>query len=382
MEYFEKYVSNTIGASVNNQIFSTEGKVRTGRIFYKITTGGTYNYSLLFSNILDSTFYMGDVGHKNLICDSWTIYSARVGVCKHIGQDKVIMAMSMADADENIPADIIVSDLRDLTFGGKKEKQVMPGEFFTTDPIELSYEKDDFMCVEMTYSGPVIPCHPNTILPVYNKTEEGWVYDTMMPVPGMVGCDKKVKKRIGYFGDSITQGSGTVFNKYEHWTALLTEKLGDDFAGWNLGVGFGRANDAATDSAWMFKAKQSDIVLLCMGINDIGRGFSPEETKKDLTTIMNCLKKEGIKVVLQSMPPYTGLAPESIEKWKDINAYIEKELAPQADFYFDIAPHLYVSADQPSESLYGCHPNGEGCAIWAEVLYEQIHDFLQKEIQA
>lgn len=382
MKYFEQYVSNTIAGSANHLYFTMgEGEIRTGRVFYKITCGGEYNYAILYSNIMDSTFGDGSISHQNLVCDSWMILGARVGICKSINQCKDVHQMTVADAGENKDADIIVSDFREMTFAGKRTKEVMPGEFFTTDPVKLSFEKDDYMCIEMTYSGKMIPYHEDSILPIYNKTENGWEFCKKMPMAGMVGCDRKVVKRIGYLGDSITQGVGTEYNKYAHWNALLTEQLGDDFAGWNLGIGYARANDTASDGAWMFKAKQNDIVVMCLGINDIGRGFPAEQIKKDLSSTLQTLKRAGIKVVLQSLPPYSGLNETQISKWKEVTAYIKNSLAKEADLFFDVAPHLYVSKDTPTESLYNPHPNAAGCKVWAEALYNEIKGFLEKETQ-
>lgn len=377
MKYFEQYVSNTMAGSANHLYFTMqEGEIRTGRILYKITTAGEYNYSILYSNIMDSTFSVGDVSHKNLICDSWTIHSARVGVCKVISQTKDVTEMSMADAEENKDADIIASDFQDLTFSSKKSKEVMPGEFFATDPIKLSFQKGEFMCIEITYAGKMIPYLEDSVLATFNKTENGWEFSKQMPFASMVGCDRKAVKKIGFLGDSITQGVGTAYNAYEHWNAVLMEKLGDDFAGWNLGIGYARANDAASDGAWMFKVKQNDIVFLCLGINDIGRGFTVEQIQADLTTTVQILKKTGIKVVLQSMPPFDELEGEDIEKWKQINAYIKNVLAKQADAFFEPGPYLHVSEESPTKCLYVSHPNAIGCRIWAEALYEEIKAFL------
>lgn len=383
MKYFEQYVSNTIAGSANHLFFTMqEAEVRTGRVLYKITAGGEYDYSLLYSNIMDSTFFDGSISHRNLICDSWVIHSARVGVCKTIPAGRDVTQMSMADADECKNADIIVADFRDLTFDSKKTKEVMPGEFFTTDPIKLNLEKGDYICIEMTYSGKMIPYHENSILPIYNKTASGWEFCKQMPLPGMVGCNRKVKCRIGYLGDSITQGVGTDYNAYEHWNALLTEKIGDDYAAWNLGIGFAKANDAATDGAWLFKVKQNDIVVMCLGINDIGRGHSVDSIINDLTYVLETLQKAGILVVLQSLPPYTGLSESQIEKWKQVTAYIRDVLAKRADLYFDVAPHLYVSEENPTESLYDSHPNAAGCKVWADALYPQMAAFLDGKAQA
>ncbi len=96
-------------------------------MLYKISSGGRFNYSLLFSNIIDSPYADGSVSHKNLICDSRTIHGARVGKCSHIPSD-----IPICDVDG---VEIEVSDFKDLTFSSEKTKEVMPGEFFTSDPI-------------------------------------------------------------------------------------------------------------------------------------------------------------------------------------------------------------------------------------------------------
>lgn len=380
MKYFEQYVSNTIAGSANHLFFTMEAsEVRTGRVLYKITAGGEYAYSFLYTNIMDSTFFDGSISRRNTVCDSWVIHSARVGVCQKIATGKDVTQMRMADAEDDRDADILVTDFRELTFDSEKNKEVLPGAFFATDPITLNLKKGDFICIEMTYSGKRIPYLEDAILPIYNRTPGGWEFCKKMPLPGMIGCNRKAKGRIGYLGDSITQGVGTDYNAYAHWTALLTEKIGDDYAGWNLGIGYARANDAASDGAWLYKAKQNDIIVLCLGINDIGRGFSADTIQKDLTCILETLRNAGIRVVLQSLPPYSGLCEREIETWKQVTAYIRDVLAKRADLYFDIAPHLYVSEAQPTESLYEPHPNASGCKVWADALYRQLEPFLAEQ---
>ena len=122
MQYFQRFSSNTVAGSGNQHWFTMPaGEVRTARAFYKITAGGEYSYSLLFSNMIDSTFSKGDVSHKNLILDSWRIHSARIGKCKQMGTDKPLAAMRVGDEDTQ--ADINVTELRPVTFNGSQEKQ-------------------------------------------------------------------------------------------------------------------------------------------------------------------------------------------------------------------------------------------------------------------
>ncbi len=367
MEFFEKYNSNTYAASGNQHFFNmNEGEVRVGRVLYKIAVGGEYDYSLLFSNIIDSTYSNGAISHKNLICDSWKIHRARVGKCQIIATDKNVEEM---DFDRDITA----PDFCDLTFDGKTEKTVMPGEFFSSDPIKLGFDKNEYLCLEITFSGRMIPYHEESLLPIFVKDGGEWKYSRQMPLAGMIGCDRNIKGRIAYLGDSITQGIGAKRNSYLHWNAVLSEKLGAEYSYWNLGIGYGRANDAATDGAWLFKAKQADLVFVCYGVNDIQQGFSEEQIKKDLETIVETLKKLGKKVILQTVPPFT-YNENNIDRWNRINEYIQSVLKDKVDMIFDNRPYLCPDGVQP---IYGGHPNEEGCAIWAEELYKAVKSFIE-----
>ncbi len=367
MEFFNNYSSNTYAGSGNQLYFNMqEDEIKTGRILYKIAVGGEYEYSLLFSNIMDSTYSNGTISHKNLICDSWKIHSARVGKGQITATDKKVEEMTF-------DKDITASNFCDLTFNGQKEKLVMPGEFFSSDPIIIDFNKNEYLCIEITFSGKMIPYHEESLLPVFVKEEGEWKYSKQMPFAAMIGCNRAVRGRIAYLGDSITQGIGTERNSYLHWNAVLSGKLGADYSYWNLGIGYGRANDAASDGAWLYKAKQADLVFVCFGVNDILQGFSEEQIKKDLETIVDTLKKNGKKVVLQTIPPFE-FAEKDIEKWQRINEYIKSVLCGKVDMLFDNNPYICKDGKFPK---YGGHPNAEGCAIWADELYKSVKPFIE-----
>lgn len=362
MKWFETYGSNTLAGSGNQYVFFPEDdEVHTGRIYYKVFAGGTYRYSLLFTNMVDSTYSDGSVSHCNLICDEWELVSASVGVCEEC---------SMENAGE-------VKNSKALTFGGCGGKKVMPGEFFTTDPVEVTAAKDEYLCVEISYRGKMIPYHEESIIPAFELQDGKWVPGKHMPFPGMIGCDRKVKAKIGFMGDSITQGIGTTANAYVHWNAVTAENIGDSYSYWNLGLGFGRAQDAASNSAWLFKAKQLDAVVLCYGTNDVGQGRDLEQIKKDLYTIVTKLKEAGVKVLLQNLPPFDWKG-QLLEKWNLVNAYVEKELKPLADSYFDTVPVLIEGEPEGGVPKYTGHPNDEGCKAWAEELTPVMKAFVEK----
>lgn len=375
MEYFGQFVSNTCAGSANQLIFSTEGdKLTTGRVFYKVNVGGELDYSFLFSNIIDSTFNDGSISHNNLVCDQWFIGGARVGKCKEIPPLSDMSKLSVSDDGD---ADIRVTELKELSFGGHKEKWVMPGEFFFSDPISLRLESGEYLCLELSFSGNMIPYHEESLLPIFIKDGDSWRYSKKMPLASMVGCKRDVSARIGYLGDSITQGIGTRCNSYLHWNALLSEKLGDEYSYWNLGIGYGRASDAASDGAWLFKAKACDIIFVCFGTNDILQGHSEEKIKDDITRITKLLKAAGKTVVLQTLPPFDYVG-ENVLKWQRINDFIKTSLSDIADLIFDIAPLLEVEG-KPGAAKFGDHPNEDGCAVWADELFlaakDLVHSF-------
>lgn len=372
LKFFENFSSNTCAGSGNQHIFfSDEKAIRTGRIFYKIFCVGEYNYSLLFSNITDSTFSDGSVSHKNLVCDSWKILNAKIGRAdKNFFADTFDVCLMERRVNEK------EIELFPITFDGNTEKNVAPGEFFSSDPLKISFDENDYLCLEITFCGKMIPYHEESIIPVFVKTENGFVYSKKMPFVSMIGCDRPVSKKIAFLGDSITQGIGTPLNSYTHWNSVLSQKLGKGFAFWNLGLGFARANDMASDGAWAFKAKQNDIVIICYGVNDILQGSDENQIKTDIEKIVDIFISEGKKVILQTVPPF-DYKDDKITVWKNVNDYIKTVLSKKVSLIFDTVPVLCESEDKPYNAKFGGHPNEDGCKAWADALY----DFIKEETE-
>jgi len=165
MDFFNKYTSNTVAGSANQYFFEMEeGEVRTACAFYKITAGGEFEYSLLFSGILDGTYRR--ISYANDRCDGFMIHAARVGRCAFIPETEELDSLV-------IGRDMTVEWLSDLTFGGDGSKLV-GAELFSTDPVKLAFGSGEYLCVELTFSGRRLPCHPETQLPVYRKVGGVW----------------------------------------------------------------------------------------------------------------------------------------------------------------------------------------------------------------
>ncbi len=366
MRYFTDFSSNTAAAAGNQSFFEpcNVDELITSCAFFKISAGGRYNYSLLFSNTTDSTFADGSHSRCNIALDEWYIDSLRVAPCNTCSVEKMPESSDFA------------GDFITLTFDGSEHKSVKSCELFSTDAVEFEFSAGQYMCVEITYRGRQIPCHPETLLPVFTKHGDEWVYDVNMPLPCMIGCDRPVKRRIAFLGDSITQGCGTPKNEYLNYAALVAKRFENEYACWNLGIGYGRGADAATDGVWLYKAKQNDIVIVCFGVNDIFQLHDAERTKSDLTKIVRSLKAAGVKVILQAVPPFDYCDADA-PLWRDINEYICSKLKNEVDGFLDTSEFLSYP-QMPAKTLYGGHPNPEGCAVWAEKLIPVIENVLNK----
>lgn len=151
--------------------------------------------------------------------------------------------------------------------------------------------------------------------------------------------------------------------------------MGNEYAYWNLGLGYGRADDAASDGAWLYKAKQNDIVFVCYGVNDIIQGYGANEITKNLQIIVDKLHNLGIQVIIQTVPPF-NYSKERCGVWEKVNNFIKSELK-NADFVFDCVKFLAKNDSQRHMAKYGGHPNSEGCKVWGEALFEAITEVIK-----
>ena len=359
--FCQTFASNTLAAGGNQSRFSPADPAaeQIGRLYYRIFEGGTYRYSLLFSNTIDSTFADGQHSRQGYVCDGWEITRLALGVADF--------------CDEYTAGE--PNALRPLTIGGLSTYTVCPGEMVATDPVTIAADDGQYLCVEIGFRGHDIPHHPESMIPTFVRENGAWIASRALPFPSMVGCDRPVERRVAYLGDSITQGIGVALGRYTYWNALLSERLGHQNAYWNLGLGFGRAMDAAADGTWLAKAKQNDAVIVCYGVNDLGRGRSAEQILTDLGTILDKLHEAGCRVLLQTVPPFDF--PEDIcVKWEAVNRGILNDLSHRADALFDVVPVLCQDAKHPHCAKYGGHPNEDGCRAWADALYPIAADFL------
>lgn len=358
-EFFENYTSNTLAACGNQTTFDN-AVIGEGIAFIRVQNGGTYNYVFAFSGILDSTFGDGSKTKCNEIYDGWTIESLEYAV-----------------TDNCEPDEAEKKSFTSLSFDGNGSLTVEKEKLYLTDKKKITAEKGQFICLKIKFSGKIIPCHYESIIALYRKSDGVWQKSPLLPVPLITAVDRPAKKRIGFIGDSITQGIGSDWNSYRHYAAVAAEILGDEYAYWDLGLGYARGADMASKGVWFERAKQNDIVCICYGVNDMFQGRTVEQLKTDLGTIIDELKSAGAKVIIQSISPF-DYGEEHEKMWRDVNAYVESELAPKADAYFNNLPILCADGRSSPKAKYGGHPNNEGHRLWGEALAPVIKKLIEK----
>lgn len=353
---FEGYASATLAGCANQHYCKRDNpdEQTTMRAYIRLNHSKADTYRLWFSNALDSTYGHVETPMCNVMCDTWAILSLSAAVvpdCK-------------TDAEPNVR----------ITINGNPSHSVQPGSLFATDPFQLQNAGGKYLLLEMTFSGPVIPMHPETLIPVFRKTSSGWKEDVSMPLPIRTEALKKVRKHIAFVGDSITQGIGTG-DAYSHYGAVLAKELGSTCSYWNLGIGYARASDLATDGYWMYRVKQNDLIILMIGVNDILCNTDATSLCKNCKRILLTLKDAGCKVLLLSVPPF-DYTEEQKEVWDMVNFFLQDELSRYADGFFDTSSVLCADPTEPWKPGYGAHPNAEGHAKLAEAILPEVKKIL------
>ncbi len=156
-----------------------------------------------------------------------------------------------------------------------------------------------------------------------------------------------------------------------HLSVVLQESL--ESKGYNIEVingsvsgstssgGFNRAN-------WTLSEPDIDLIVLCLGANDMLRGIKPNETKKNLEKIIQLAQDKNIKVILAGM-----IAPSSHGyKYKKKFDKIFPDLANK--FKLKFIPFLLDGvAMRPELNLSdGIHPNKKGTIVISNTLKKII----------
>ena len=174
--------------------------------------------------------------------------------------------------------------------------------------------------------------------------------------------------KIMLYGDSLMAGYGLSQN--ENLSSVLSSKfnLGESKVQIiNASVSGNTSSNGLARLDWSLEDRPN-IVILCLGANDMLRGLDPKLTKQNLNHMIEKIVLNGSKVILAGMR-----SPESMGKnYQQKFDLIYQELAEEHDVIF--MPFLLEGVALEKDYLQSDfkHPNALGVNIMANNLYPYI----------
>jgi lysophospholipase L1-like esterase len=340
--------SGTVLGIPGNELLTAQGPfTNTYRTYVKPRVAGQWRWAFWMSNATDSTWGPG-APMPNLPGSTWRIEAA-----------------TFADGGTTRGGAVVAGTVLPVTFSSSTSKTVQPGERFWSDPVSINLADGHYLAFTWTVSssaaGPVLPFTSAPFVTSYQAlgmsiasqvAATGFATSTdPLVAPPLFAYDRPVTRRLCFLGDSITQGIGSTRDSYGFWVAKIADGLGPDTSVWNLGSGWARAADAASDGYWLYKAEQCTEVAVILGVNDIiNSNRTSAQILSDLTTIMQRLKQHNasIRIILFTVPTF-NLSGQAYTTWKTVNDSIRAQPLPGADRVFDVAAVL--SQPAPNDGL-------------------------------
>ena len=188
-------------------------------------------------------------------------------------------------------------------------------------------------------------------------------------IPTKVYCNHK----IALFGDSLMSGYG--LEKKFHLSTVLEKNLkekGFDVNVINASVSGDTTSGGLNRLQWLLGKKKIDIVILCLGANDMLRGIKPSLIKQNLNKIVEILQERKITILLAGMLSQEALGTEYKSKFDRIYPELAKK------FEISFLPFLLDGvALNPELNLNdGKHPNQKGIKIISKNLENKLTDLI------
>jgi lysophospholipase L1-like esterase len=368
--------ATALSAAANYIMNSPEPFTCTYRTYVRLRENGSLTLKFWHSNAVDSTWDMGAESAASEPGGEWSIEAAYV-----------------ADGGAVPDGTVVTGSQVPVTFAGEASRLVNPGEKFWSDEALLELPEGHYLAFTWTLktaeAGKSVPFNVEGILvsaydapgnlAAQESAESFSMSDKLLVLPGFLGYKKEVAKKLVFLGDSITQGVRTAKDEYSYWAARIAEGLGTQYGLWNIGSGWGRAYDVATDGAWLHKTRQGDEVLIVLGVNDLDIGQrSAEELLNDLAHIVSKIKEAQpeASVILSTVPPFNFDGEREVN-WRKVNESILTSPPAGVNRVFDIAAVLSVPS--PNEHRikpeymsdeFDPHPNGHAGKAVAEAFLE------------
>ncbi len=161
----------------------------------------------------------------------------------------------------------------------------------------------------------------------------------------------------------------------QHLSVVLQKSLESD--GHNIKIVNGSVSGSTSAGGlniaeWALSENGIDLMILCLGANDMLRGIQPSETKQNLERIIKIAQFKKIKIILAGMLAPTSHGVEYKKKFDQIYLNLSKK------YDLKLIPFLLEGvAFNPSLNLSdGMHPNREGTIVISETLKKSILNYI------
>ncbi|MAJ58277.1 MAG: arylesterase [Candidatus Pelagibacter sp.] len=189
-------------------------------------------------------------------------------------------------------------------------------------------------------------------------------------IPAKVYCNQE----IVLLGDSLMSGYG--LDEKFHLSTVLEKSLrvkGFDVKVINASVSGDTTSGGLNRVNWLLEGKDIDIVVLCLGANDMLRGTKPSLVRQNLSMILEILAEKKITVLFAGMISQEAFG----EKYKKEFDKIYPELAEK--FKVSFLPFLLdgVALNPEFNLKDGKHPNPKGVVLISKNLQKKLINLLE-----
>lgn len=182
-------------------------------------------------------------------------------------------------------------------------------------------------------------------------------------------------KRIVALGDSLTSGYGLESgDSFPSQLEKLLKNEGLNVAIDNAGVSGDTTAGGLSRVEWAIEGDiKPSLVIIALGANDMLRGLPVEQTKSNLSSIIEIIQKKNIPILLVGMKSPLNLPTPFIKKFDSIY----EDLAEQYDV--ELYPFFLDGIAMKSElnQADGIHPNTEGIKIIAKNIFPQVKKMIE-----
>ncbi|MEX0583169.1 MAG: arylesterase [Sneathiella sp.] len=181
-------------------------------------------------------------------------------------------------------------------------------------------------------------------------------------------------RRIVVIGDSLTAGYGLPTG--EDFVTQLETTLRDkgyDVEIDNAGVSGDTSAGGLQRLDWAI-GDGADFIILELGANDALRGIDPEETRNNLSLIIEAIQDRGIPVLLAGMKAPPSMGSEYTSVFDQIFPYLaSKYKTGYYPFFLD-----GVAADSTLNQEDYIHPNAEGVKVIVSNILPYVTAFIDQ----